>query len=106
MLLRHTFTVSTELHRGIWNKSAAGCHEVRGLVLGILGYSRIGSQLSDLAEALGMRVIFSDVTDVLARGTPSGVRSRRFFRRLTSSACTSMESREIEICSARKNSGS
>jgi len=41
---------------------------VRGLVLGIVGYGRIGSQLSDLAEALGMRVIFSDVTDVLARG--------------------------------------
>lgn len=68
MLLRRTFAASTELHRGTWNKSAIGCHEVRGLVLGIVGYGRIGSQLSDLAEALGMRVIFSDVTDVLARG--------------------------------------
>ena len=68
MLLRRTFTASTELHRGTWNKTAAGCHEVRGLVLGIVGYGRIGSQLSDLAEAVGMRVIFSDVTDVLARG--------------------------------------
>jgi D-3-phosphoglycerate dehydrogenase / 2-oxoglutarate reductase len=68
MLVRRTFAASTELHRGIWNKSAAGCHEVRGLVLGIVGYGRIGSQLSDLAEAVGMRVIFSDVTDVLARG--------------------------------------
>jgi len=68
MLLRRTFTASTELHRGTWNKTAAGCHEVRGLVLGIVGYGRIGSQLSDLAEAVGMRVIFSDVSDVLARG--------------------------------------
>lgn len=68
MLLRRIFAASTELHRGTWNKTATGCHEVRGLVLGIVGYGRIGSQLSDLAEAVGMRVIFSDVTDVLARG--------------------------------------
>jgi D-3-phosphoglycerate dehydrogenase len=68
MLLRRTFTASSEMHGGHWNKTASGCHEVRGLVLGIVGYGRIGSQLSDLAEAVGMRVIFSDVTDVLARG--------------------------------------
>lgn len=68
MLVRRGFAVSSELHRGLWNKSASGCHEVRGMVLGIVGYGKIGSQLSDLAEALGMRVIFSDVADVLARG--------------------------------------
>ena len=68
MLLRRTFTASSEMHGGHWNKTAAGCHEIRGFVLGILGYGRIGSQLSDLAEAVGMRVIFSDVTEVLARG--------------------------------------
>ena len=68
MLLRRTFAASTELRGGTWNKTANGCHEVRGLVLGVVGYGRIGSQLSDLAEAVGMRVIFSDVTDVLARG--------------------------------------
>ena len=68
MLLRRIFAASTELHGGTWNKTASGCHEVRGLVLGIVGYGRIGSQLSDLAEAVGMRVVFSDVTDVLARG--------------------------------------
>lgn len=68
MLLRRTFAASSDMHRGTWNKSAAGSHEVRGLTLGIVGYGRIGSQLSDLAEAIGMRVIFSDVTDVLARG--------------------------------------
>src|SRR3954463_11938779 len=68
MLLRRTFAASAELQGGAWNKTAVGCHEVRGLTLGIVGYGRIGSQLSDMAEALGMRVIFSDVTDVLARG--------------------------------------
>ena len=68
MLMRRIFAASTEMHGGQWNKTAAGAHEVRGLVLGIVGYGRIGSQLSDLAEALGMRVIFSDVADVLARG--------------------------------------
>ncbi len=68
MLLRRTFAASSDMHRGKWIKSAAGSHEVRGLVLGIVGYGRIGSQLSDLAEALGMRVIFSDIADVLARG--------------------------------------
>jgi D-3-phosphoglycerate dehydrogenase / 2-oxoglutarate reductase len=68
MLLRRTFSASSELHGGVWNKTATGAHEVRNLTLGIVGYGRIGSQLSDMAEALGMRVIFSDVTDVLARG--------------------------------------
>jgi D-3-phosphoglycerate dehydrogenase len=68
LLMRRIFAASTDLHRGQWKKTAAGCHEVRGLTLGIVGYGKIGSQLSDLAEALGMRVIFSDVADVLARG--------------------------------------
>jgi D-3-phosphoglycerate dehydrogenase / 2-oxoglutarate reductase len=68
MLVRRVFQSSVALHRGAWQKSAEGCHEVRGLTLGIVGYGKIGSQLSDLAEALGMRVIFCDVTEVLARG--------------------------------------
>jgi D-3-phosphoglycerate dehydrogenase len=68
MLVRRVFAASSQMHDGGWNKSATGCHEVRGMTLGIVGYGRIGSQLSDLAEAAGMRVIFNDVTDVLARG--------------------------------------
>jgi D-3-phosphoglycerate dehydrogenase / 2-oxoglutarate reductase len=68
MLVRRVAAASMAMHSGGWNKSSAGCHEVRGLTLGIVGYGRIGSQLSDLAEAVGMRVIFSDVADVLARG--------------------------------------
>ena len=76
MLLRRTFTASTEMHSGVWNKSAAGAHEVRGLTLGIVGYGKIGSQLSDLAEAMGMRVAFYDSAHVLARGNarPVGFR--------------------------------
>lgn len=82
LLLRRTFQVSTEMHRGVWNKSAAGAHEVRGLTLGIVGYGKIGSQLSDLAEAMGMRVIFYDVSHVLARGNARAVG----FRELLESA--------------------
>lgn len=76
MLLRRTFAASTEMHSGAWNKSAAGAHEVRGLTLGIVGYGKIGSQLSDLAEAMGMRVVFYDSAHVLARGNarPVGFR--------------------------------
>ncbi|HWR15088.1 MAG TPA: phosphoglycerate dehydrogenase [Terriglobales bacterium] len=73
MLSRRVFAASTELHRGNWKKTAAGSHEVRGLTLGIIGYGKIGSQLSDLAEALGMRVVFTDVADVLARGNAKRV---------------------------------
>jgi D-3-phosphoglycerate dehydrogenase len=73
LLMRRIFAASTDLHQGKWKKSAVGSHEVRGLTLGIVGYGKIGSQLSDLAEALGMRVIFSDVADVLARGNAKRV---------------------------------
>ena len=76
VLLRGTFAASTQMHSGVWNKSATGAHEVRGLTLGIVGYGKIGSQVSDLAEALGMRVVFYDVSHVLARGNarPVGLR--------------------------------
>jgi D-3-phosphoglycerate dehydrogenase len=56
------------LHAGVWDKSAAGAHEMRGRRLGIVGYGNIGSQLGALAEALGMSVVFYDTADKLARG--------------------------------------
>lgn len=59
---------SAALHAGVWDKSAAGSHEVRGRTLGIVGYGNIGSQLSVLAEALGMHVYYYDVVDRLALG--------------------------------------
>lgn len=76
LLMRRTFEASTQLHAGVWNKSSAGSHEVRGLTLGIVGYGKIGSQVSDLAEAMGMRVVFHDVAHVLARGNARPVSFR------------------------------
>ncbi len=76
LLMRRTFEASTRLHGGVWNKSSAGSHEVRGLTLGIVGYGKIGSQVSDLAEALGMRVVFHDLAHVLARGNARAVSFR------------------------------
>ena len=68
MLLRRTFAKSSAAHAGQWDKSATDSHEVRGKTLGIVGYGNIGSQLSYLAEAMGMRVIFFDQTDKLRHG--------------------------------------
>ena len=56
------------MHDGVWDKSAAGAHEIRGRTLGIVGYGNIGTQLSVLAESLGMRVLFYDTADRLALG--------------------------------------
>ncbi|HTU76859.1 MAG TPA: phosphoglycerate dehydrogenase [Trebonia sp.] len=56
------------MHAGHWDKSAAGAHEVRGRTLGIVGYGNIGTQLSVIAEALGMTVYFYDIADKLAIG--------------------------------------
>ena len=56
------------LHAGVWDKSADGSHEIRGRTLGIVGYGNIGSQLSVLAETLGMQVYFYDTDDKLALG--------------------------------------
>jgi D-3-phosphoglycerate dehydrogenase len=57
-----------ELHQGIWNKTSVGCREVRGKTLGIVGYGNIGSQVSILAECLGMKVYFYDVLKKLPLG--------------------------------------
>ncbi len=56
------------MHAGVWNKSATGAHEVRGRTLGIVGYGNIGTQLSVLAENLGMSVVFYDTSEKLALG--------------------------------------
>ncbi len=67
-LLRDVADKSAAMHRGEWNKSATGARELRGKTLGIVGYGAIGSQLSVLAEALGLRVLFHDLTERLALG--------------------------------------
>jgi D-3-phosphoglycerate dehydrogenase len=68
MLLRDVVDKSNKMHNGIWDKSASGAHEIRGKTLGIIGYGNIGSQLSVLAENLGMKVIFYDIVEKLALG--------------------------------------
>jgi D-3-phosphoglycerate dehydrogenase len=73
MLLRQIFPRSVSAHDGGWDKSAAGSREVRGRTLGIIGYGNIGSQLSTLAEAMGMRVIYFDRTDKLRHGNTEPV---------------------------------
>lgn len=68
MLLRRITPRSAAAHRGEWDKSAANSFEVRGKTLGIVGYGSIGTQLSTLAEAMGMRVVYFDVIDKLRHG--------------------------------------
>jgi len=68
MLMRGIFPKSNGAHRGDWDKSAANSWELRGKTLGIVGYGNIGSQLSVLAEAFGMRVIYWDHTGKLPHG--------------------------------------
>ena len=67
-LTRRLTEFDRSMHEGVWNKSAIGAHEVRGRTLGIIGYGNIGTQLSVLAENLGMSVIFYDTAERLALG--------------------------------------
>jgi D-3-phosphoglycerate dehydrogenase len=67
-LTRRLTDRNAAMHAGVWDKSAAGSHEVRGRRLGIVGYGKIGTQLSVLAENLGMTVLFYDLADRLALG--------------------------------------
>lgn len=68
MLARRIFEKSALLHKGIWDKSAKNCTEVRGKTIGIIGYGHIGSQLSVLSEMMGMDVIYYDIEDKMALG--------------------------------------
>lgn len=68
MLMRGVLSKNNKLHMGIWDKSAQGSNEVRGKTLGIVGYGNIGSQLSVLAENLGMNVIYYDILEKLPIG--------------------------------------
>ena len=68
MLMRQVLPRSAAAHTGGWSKSAIGAHEVRGKTLGIVGYGNIGTQLSTLAEAMGMRVLYRDRQDKLRHG--------------------------------------
>ncbi|MET7421504.1 phosphoglycerate dehydrogenase [Dactylosporangium sp. NPDC005555] len=67
-LTRRLTEKNTGMHAGVWDKDAAGSHEVRGRSIGIVGYGNIGTQLSVLAENLGLKVYFYDTADRLALG--------------------------------------
>src|SRR5947207_1970058 len=67
-LTRRLTEKNAAMHAGVWDKAAEGSHEIRGRSLGIVGYGNIGTQLSVLAENLGMRVYFYDTADKLALG--------------------------------------
>jgi D-3-phosphoglycerate dehydrogenase / 2-oxoglutarate reductase len=75
LLARGVFAKSQKLHRGVWDKSAIGSNEIRGKKLGIIGYGKIGSQLSVLAESLGMEVYFYDLEVKLILGNAKKCRS-------------------------------
>lgn len=68
MLIRRIPDKNKAAHEGIWNKEAKGSYELRGKTLGIIGYGNIGSQVSVLAESLGMKVIFYDSVTKLPLG--------------------------------------
>ncbi|KAI9267415.1 hypothetical protein BY458DRAFT_475853 [Sporodiniella umbellata] len=59
---------SNEIHQGVWNKISKNCYEVRGKALGIIGYGHIGSQLSVMAESMGLNVYFYDVLQIMPLG--------------------------------------
>lgn len=67
-LARRLTDRNAALHAGVWDKSASGSHEIRGRKLGIVGYGNIGSQLSVIAEMLGMQVYYYDTEEKLALG--------------------------------------
>jgi len=75
ILLRGVAEKSAKAHRGEWQKSAKNAYEIRGKKLGIVGYGSIGSQLSVLAEGLGMKVYFYDVVTKLPLGNATQVAS-------------------------------
>ena len=77
MLIRRIPDKNIAAHRGVWLKDAAGSYELRGKTLGIVGYGNIGSQVSVMAEALGMNVIYYDAVTKLPHGNAKQIRDLR-----------------------------
>ena len=75
MLTRDIFEKSTKMHAGIWDKSAKNSYEIRGKKIGLVGYGNIGTQISVIAEALGLEVYFYDIVDKLALGNAKKCKS-------------------------------
>src|SRR3546814_144106 len=68
MLMRNITDKSMKMHRGEWDKSAKGSFEIRGKKLGLIGYGNIGTQLSVIAESMGMKVMYYDIEERLSLG--------------------------------------
>jgi D-3-phosphoglycerate dehydrogenase len=77
ILIRNITDKSTKMHQGIWDKSAKGSFEVRGKKLGLIGYGNIGTQLSVIAESLGMKVLYYDAEERLSLGNAIKCRSMK-----------------------------
>ena len=77
MLIRRIPDKSRAAHNGIWQKEAKGSFELRGKTLGIIGYGNIGSQISVMAEAMGMDVLYYDIESKLPHGNARQIRSLR-----------------------------
>jgi D-3-phosphoglycerate dehydrogenase len=67
-LSRRLGDVNTGMHKGVWDKNAKNCHEIRGKKLGIIGYGHIGTQLGIMAEAMGLHVLFYDIENLMPIG--------------------------------------
>jgi len=74
MLIRKISDKNIAAHKGVWLKDATGSYELRGKTLGIIGYGNIGSQVSVMAEALGMNVVYYDVLTKLPHGNAKQIR--------------------------------
>ena len=75
LLIRRILDKNNAAHKGIWNKDAKGSFELRGKTLGIIGYGNIGTQLSVMAEAMGMRVQFFEIETKLPLGNAQAKKS-------------------------------
>ena len=75
MLLRRIAEKNEAAHQGVWMKDSKNCYEVRGKIVGIIGYGHIGSQISIMAESLGMKVIFFDIMPKLSLGNATAAKS-------------------------------
>lgn len=74
MLIRKITDKNAAAHRGVWMKDAKGSFELRGKTLGIIGYGNIGSQVSVMAEAMGMHVVYYDILTKLPHGNAKQIR--------------------------------
>ena len=74
-LSRQSYGFNQSMHQKKWNKTSQGSREVRGKTLGIIGYGHIGTQVSILAEAMGMKVIYFDIVDTLPLGNARAVKN-------------------------------